>query len=166
MIKMVRLDERLIHGQVAIKWSRHLAVDRIVVANDDAARSELIQQSLLMAAPPTAKVAIRSVEDAITLLSDPRAGKLSILVVVATPEDLLAVASRVPDIARINVGNYGRTANRVDNAPRPSYGPNLYLYPEEAASLQKVVDTGVPVVVQTTPEDNPTNLAGVLATRR
>ena len=37
MIKWVRLDERMIHGQVATKWSRTLGVDRIVVADDTAA---------------------------------------------------------------------------------------------------------------------------------
>ena len=47
MIKLVRLDERLIHGQVAIKWSRHTGVDRIVVANDEAAGNKIIQQSLM-----------------------------------------------------------------------------------------------------------------------
>ena len=69
MIKLVRLDERLIHGQVAIKWSRHTGVDRIVVANDEAAGNKIIQQSLMMAAPATAKVTIRSVADSITLLT-------------------------------------------------------------------------------------------------
>ena len=41
MIKLVRLDERLIHGKVAIKWSRHTGVDRIVVANDEAAGNKM-----------------------------------------------------------------------------------------------------------------------------
>ena len=36
MIKWVRLDERMIHGQVATKWSRTLGVDRIVVADGTA----------------------------------------------------------------------------------------------------------------------------------
>ena len=166
MIKMIRLDERLIHGQVAIKWSRHLAVDRIVVANEDAAQSELLQQSLMMAAPPTAKVAIKTVPEAITLLLDPRAERLSVLVVVATPADLLAVVTGLPAAAKVNVGNYGRTAPRENNTPRPSYGPNLYLYPDEAAVLSQVVATGIPTVVQTTPEDSPTNLATVLANHR
>ena len=40
MIKLFRIDERLIHGQIAIKWSRHTGVDSIVVAND---HSEIIK---------------------------------------------------------------------------------------------------------------------------
>ena len=54
MIAMLRLDERMIHGQVAVKWSRHTEVDRIVVASDEAAASPLTQKALMMAAPPTA----------------------------------------------------------------------------------------------------------------
>ena len=51
MIKLFRIDERLIHGQIAIKWSRHTGVDSIVVANDHAAANVMIQKSLKMAAP-------------------------------------------------------------------------------------------------------------------
>lgn len=46
MIKLFRIDERLIHGQIAIKWSRHTGVDSIVVANDHAAANVMIQKSL------------------------------------------------------------------------------------------------------------------------
>ena len=45
MIKLFRIDERLIHGQIAIKWSRHTGVDSIVVANDHAAENVMIQNN-------------------------------------------------------------------------------------------------------------------------
>ena len=53
MIKWVRLDERMIHGQVATKWSQLLGVNRIIVADDQAASNEIIKKSLMMAAPAT-----------------------------------------------------------------------------------------------------------------
>lgn len=62
MIRLIRLDERMIHGQIAIKWSRHTGVNRIIVANDEAASNDIVKKSLLMAAPSTCKTAIRSVE--------------------------------------------------------------------------------------------------------
>ena len=43
MIKLFRIDERLIHGQIAIKWSRHTGVDSIVVANNNAAANTMIR---------------------------------------------------------------------------------------------------------------------------
>ena len=56
--QIIRIDERLIHGQIAIKWSRHTGVDSIVVANDHAAANVMIQKSLKMAAPPGIKTVI------------------------------------------------------------------------------------------------------------
>ena len=35
MISLMRIDNRLIHGQVALVWTKHLGVNRIIVANDD-----------------------------------------------------------------------------------------------------------------------------------
>ena len=162
MIKLIRLDERLIHGQVAIKWSRHTGVDRIVVANDNAASNPIIQKSLMMAAPNTCKVAIKSVVDAIKLLNDPRAESLKILVIVQTPTDLLEVVTHVNNIPLINVGNYGRVAPKQGSESRRTYGANLYAYDDEVETLKQVIATGIETVYQTTPEDSPENLAKVL----
>ena len=98
MIKLVRLDERMIHGQVATKWSRTLGVDRIVVADDTAAASDIMQKSLMMAAPATCKTAIVTVDKAVSLCNDPRAAGLKILLIVSTPENLLRVAKEVKGI--------------------------------------------------------------------
>lgn len=152
MIKMVRLDERMIHGQIAIKWSRHLDVNRIIVADDEAANNPVIQQSLMMAAPATCKTAIVTVDKAIGLCNDPRAESLTILLIVATPENLLRVAKEVKDIPVINVGNYGRIAAKQGTEARKMYDQNLYLYENEKAVLKQVVATGIRCIMQTTPE--------------
>ena len=72
MIVQLRVDERLIHGQITTAWSRFLDVSRIVVANDRLARDPLTTQTLLMSAPAGKKVAVRTIDSAIQLLSDPR----------------------------------------------------------------------------------------------
>ena len=162
MIKMMRLDERMIHGQVAIKWSRHLSVDRIIVANDGAAANPLIQKSLMMAAPPTCKTAIKPVADAIKLMNDPRAESLKILVIVSTPEDLLKVLDNVKGIPVVNVGNYGRIAPKHGTEMRKTYGPNLYAYDDEVEIFKKVISYGAETIYRTTPEDAPEPLAKVL----
>lgn len=163
MIVMVRLDERLIHGQVAIKWSRHTSVDRIVVVSDEAAGNPVIQKSLMMAAPATAKTAIKSLKDAINLLHDPKAAQHRILVIVSNPADLLEVVKQVQDIPLVNVGNYGRVAGKHGTQVRKSYGSNLYAYEDEVEILKEVIATGIKCVYQTTPDDTPENLEKVLS---
>jgi len=162
MIKMLRLDERLIHGQITIKWSRHLGVDRLVVLSDQAAENELIKKSLLMAAPGNLKAAIKSMDDGIALLKDPRGDQMKILAIAAMPEEVLRIAREVPNIERINVGNYGRVAPKNGLEQRKRYGENLYLYPDEEAVLREILKTGIDVVYQTTPEDAPTPLKNIL----
>ncbi len=162
MIKLLRLDERMIHGQVAIKWSRHLTVDRIVVANDGAAANPIIQKSLMMAAPTTCKVAIKSVEDSIKLLNDPRAAGLKILLIASSPEDVLKLVQNVPDIPKINIGNYGRVASKVNGEDRKAYAANLYAYPDEVETLKKILDCGIETIYQTTPDEQPVPLKKVL----
>ncbi len=162
MIKLIRLDERLIHGQVAIKWSRHTGVDRIVVANDEAAGNMIIQKSLMMAAPSTAKVAIKKVSDAITLLNDPRTEALKILVIVSNPDDLLTILKEVQNIPLVNIGNYGRIAAKKADQQRTVYGHNLYAYPEEVEVFKKILDCKIETVYQTTPEESAEKLEKVL----
>ena len=154
MLKLVRLDARLIHGQIAIKWSRHTGVDRIIVANDAAAENSVIQQSLMMAAPATCKTAIISVDKAIAMMANPKAADHKILLLVNNPDDLLKILTSVKEKPEIvNIGNYGRIAPKVNGAPRKEYRLNLYLYDDEKETLKKVLDLGHKTIYQTTPEE-------------
>ena len=51
MISMIRIDDSLIHGQVAVMWTKQLRISRIVVASDKIAANEIQVNSLKMAAP-------------------------------------------------------------------------------------------------------------------
>lgn len=153
MITFFRIDERLIHGQIAIKWSKHTGVSHIIVANDAAAANPIIQKSLMMAAPSGIKTAIKTIEDSITLLKDPRAGSLKIMVLVNNPKDAVVIIDEVKDIPFVNVGNYGRIAPEVEGKPRKAYGRNIYCNELEVAQFRKLVDTGLKCIYQTTPEE-------------
>lgn len=65
MIKMLRIDERLIHGQVAVVWSKALSITHIIVANDDVVNNELQITSMKMAVPDNIKFIARDVKDRI-----------------------------------------------------------------------------------------------------
>lgn len=159
MISLVRLDERMIHGQVAVKWSRVLNVDRILVANDGAASDSLVKKSLMMAAPNTVKTAIKSVDDAVRILNDPRMEAHKVLVIVSRPEDLLFLAQNVQGINDVNLGNYGRIASKVNGVSRPRIQPNLYLYEEEIEIIKKASELVGKISYQTMPDDQPVSVS-------
>lgn len=51
MIKLVRLDYRLLHGQVVFSWIGHVGAQRIIVVDDDAANDEMKKSALLLSKP-------------------------------------------------------------------------------------------------------------------
>ena len=53
MVKLMRVDDRMIHGQVAIAWSKALEFKVLLVANDEAAASKTQTMALKMAGPPS-----------------------------------------------------------------------------------------------------------------
>lgn len=76
MIVQVRVDDRLIHGQVALVWTKELNASAILVANDGAAKNEVAQMTMKMAIPSGKKLLIRSIKDSINILTDPRGKKI------------------------------------------------------------------------------------------
>lgn len=105
MAVFLRLDDRLIHGQIVTAWSRHLQVKTLMVANDKVAKDELTKAALMMTAPAGMKVTIRSIEETIKLLSDPRAEKMRILLLVDNPKDAVVLVKNL-GIQEVNVGNF------------------------------------------------------------
>lgn len=113
MITMMRVDDRLIHGQVAVMWSKELRIQRIIVASDAIAANELQVSALKMAAPAGVKAAILPIDKAAGVINDPRAKDMRILVISNNPEDLLKVAEKIEEKPVLNVANYGRIGGNL-----------------------------------------------------
>jgi len=156
LIKHFRIDERLIHGQVVLAWSKVCSITHIVVANDSAATNSAISQTLKMATPPGMKPSIKTVKDAIELLNDPRCEPLSILLLVDNPKDAYEVITNVNGIDSLNVGNYGRFNASEEGRVRMAEG--LYANEEDKEWLKKILDTGIDVYVQVTPDKSKTDV--------
>lgn len=107
MIVQIRVDDRLIHGQIAIVWSKHFGTSHIIVANDQAVHNQLQQMTLKMATPTGVKVLIRSVDDSIDVINNPKAKNIRMFVLTNTIADALKIA-RNCEVESINVANVGR----------------------------------------------------------
>lgn len=148
MIKTLRIDERLIHGQVAVTWCSTLNIDRIIVANDAAAKDEITSMSLKMAAPQTVKVAVKGVSDAIDLLKDPRIDRYNILLLVNNPSDALTLVNAIPEIPFVNVGNFGMIS---DKEGRKMLATSLAVSEEELVTFKAITAAKPDSTYQMTP---------------
>lgn len=159
MIASLRIDERLIHGQVAVTWCSALSVDSIVVINEQAAKDEITVMSLKMAAPSTVRVVVKSVEDAIRLLNDPRAQKRTMLLLVKNPQDALQLLKNVSDIPFVNVGNFGMIAT---GEARHQIATSFAVTPQEVAVFKQIVALKPESHYQMTPTLSPQRLGDLI----
>ena len=136
MIVQLRIDERLIHGQITTAWSRYLDVSRIVVASEKLAKDPLTTQTLLMSAPAGKKVAVKTIPDAIKLLSDPRVDTVRVLIIVDNPKDAVALVKALP-ITEVNVANNvkKKSANKVNLTRGVNSDPEDLVYFKELAQI-------------------------------
>ena len=90
-ILMTRVDNRLVHGQVGVTWTRAVKANLIVVANDDAANDEL-QQKLMATTADSSGADIRffTIEKTINVINK-AADRQHIFLVVKTPGDRKSV---------------------------------------------------------------------------
>ncbi len=102
-ILWTRIDNRLIHGQVAVTWSNHVGANLIVVANDEVAKDPLQQSLMDMAVPglDTRYFTIQETIDKIGQASDEQ----KIALIVKTPQDVLKLVRGGVPIRKVNIGN-------------------------------------------------------------
>ncbi|AJH02024.1 hypothetical protein LF65_05513 [Clostridium beijerinckii] len=163
MINMMRVDERLIHGQVAVVWAKHLGVNRIIVANDEVVKNEMQMMALKMAIPSNIKANVKNVDDAIKILNDPRGEKLKIFVVVGSPKDAFRVAESVKGINLINIGNYGRMEQpSASGKKREKLDDTVYVTEEDKKYLRLLAKYDGKVNVQVVPTETEKLLKNII----
>lgn len=151
-IAALRVDDRLIHGQVAMTWTKQLKVNGIVVANDDAANDSTQKMALKMAVPAGIKVLIKPVSEAIRILNDPRAAKMRILVLTRNVKDALTVRKQVGEIEFLNIGNTGRF-DGIDISEKKLLSPTIMLTADEIRNLKELVSIDPKTCMQQVPND-------------
>lgn len=162
-IAALRVDDRLIHGQVAMTWTKHLKVNGIVVANDEAANDNTQKMALKMAVPAGIKVLIKPVDRAIQVLNDPRASKMRILVLTRNVKDALTVRKQIGEIEFLNIGNVGRF-DGVDVSKKQLLSPTIMLTDDEVKYLRELAEIDPKTCMQQVPNDEKKLIKDVIGT--
>lgn len=106
MLKLVRVDERLVHGQVAVGWTSDASANTILVANDEAQKDKIKAMALNLAKPAGVNLYIRSIEESGPIVEKfASAKKAQVLVLVRTVKDALKLIKESNGTIReLNVG--------------------------------------------------------------
>ncbi len=112
MIIQIRVDARLIHGQVVLGWTRELNTPRIIVVDDDAATTDKVTYSTLhmgvQAAGGGLKLWIKTLADAIPLINDPRMDDYRVFLITRYMEVAWEIVRQCPGkVLAVNCANIG-----------------------------------------------------------
>lgn len=163
MVIQIRIDDRLIHGQVALLWTKELNTKGVIVANDNAASNEAVKATLKMACPKTQKLLVKTVEDAARIINDPRGKEMRIFVLTNCVADALSLVRNCPgEIEGVNFANVGRF-DGSDNNTKTNVVTSVALNPSELQAARELVAEGVPAFHQIAPEDPRVSIPGALA---
>ena len=154
MIALVRVDSRLVHGQVVEAWLPHLRVRRVLVADDEVARSQLAGLALRLAVPAPVQVEVR----ALTGLDFApfEEAEEPIFLIVRDLEAVRLARQQGLGASPLNLGNLHFSPGRAQVTP------SLFMSRGDADLLEGLAREGMAVEARAIPREPPLGLGEIL----
>lgn len=133
---MLRVDDNLLHGQVAFSWVKNLRIHTIIIADDKVVNDQFMKMSLGLAKPIGVNLMIESVDDAIKYLQEE--SKLNILVIVGNINNAYRICNQL-SIKYVNIGLI-----RQKNSYCIHY-ESMYLQEKDIEQLKIMLEKGIEI---------------------
>mgnify|MGYP003303826172 CR=1 FL=1 len=155
-ITAVRIDGRLIHGQVANLWTTKLGISRIMVVDDSVTTNAIEKSGLKLATPAGVKLSILSIEKAAANILAGKYESQRVLIIAKKPDRLLKLVELGVPIKKINVGNMSQSDESK------SITRSINVLEEDIENFKQLNEKGVELVSQMVPSDREENFMGLL----
>ena len=149
---LVRIDSRLLHGQVATAWTKSVRPDRIIVVSDNVSKDKLRKNMIIQDAPPGVRANVVPIKKMIEVSKDPRFGATKALVLFENPEDALKAIEGGVDIKTLNIGSMAHSEGKV------AVNKVLSLNEKDVETYDKLNEMGIKFDVRKVPNDSPENM--------
>lgn len=146
-ILLTRIDNRLIHGQVGVTWTMTLGANLIIVADDEVANNEIMQQLMQVTAESSgADVRFFTIQKTIDIIYK-AADRQKIFIVCKTPKEVRRLMEGNVPIKEVNVGNmhFGKGKRQLSK--------KVYVDDQDIEDLKAIRDLGALVYIQDVPGD-------------
>ena len=155
-ITIVRIDDRLVHGQVVESWLPAYRIGRVVVVSDEAATDTTQQALMRLAIPDNVALDVFSANEAAKRVRAMQETAERVMVLAPGPREVLALLEGGARFQKVNVGGLHYCAGRV------RLGKIIFLDEQDKRALQAISAQGVTLEGQTVPSEHRTDLAELL----
>ncbi|HBN05152.1 PTS mannose/fructose/sorbose transporter subunit IIB [Acidilutibacter cellobiosedens] len=145
-IKIVRIDDRLIHGQVVTTWVKQYGIEQIIIVNDLIARDQVQMAVMQLAGPTGVKIVPLTVEKFINAYnSNPI--KRSTMLIFTNPADVEKTLEGGVKIPFLNVGGMKFISGKTWITKAVSIDES------DKNAFKKIMERGIDVQIQMLPND-------------
>ncbi|MGX8832790.1 PTS N-acetylgalactosamine transporter subunit IIB [Amedibacillus sp. YH-ame6] len=144
-IVLTRIDNRLIHGQVATQWCGVVGANLLLVANDNVAHDEFRQGLMNMAAPAYAQTRFFTIEKTCAII-DKASPAQKIAIICENPQDVLKLVEGGVPIKKLNIGNMHMAEGKRQVAT------TVAVDDADVACFKKLQDLGVELEIKRVPD--------------
>ncbi|WP_273838549.1 PTS mannose transporter subunit IIAB [Providencia rettgeri] len=118
VIALARVDDRLIHGQVATRWTKETQVKRIIVVSDEVAKDQVRSTLLKQVAPPGVTAHVVDVAKCIRVYNNPKYAGERVMLLFTNPTDVKRIVEEGVEVKSVNIGGmaYHEGKTMVTNA--------------------------------------------------
>jgi PTS system mannose-specific IIB component len=156
-IVLVRIDDRLVHGQIVQGWLKTIAVDTLLVVSDFIVGNKMQQVLMTMAIPNTIKLDVKSLRDATkAIVSGQYDDKNKVMILLVYPSDVLYMIENGVNFKSLNVGGM----HFIKGKRQLLY--NIYVNDEDIKNLYKIYIRGVEIEGRVLPGDEKVNIISVI----
>lgn len=143
-IKLLRVDSRLVHGQVANNWAGTLGARAILAVSDGAAEDEL-RRTLLLQTGGSVKVHVLTVAKAGRVYRNEKYADLDAIIVVERPADVLRLLDEGIEVDEVNIGGmtFKQGTTQVSQA--------VFASPEDVEAFKAIDARGIKQYLQMVP---------------
>ena len=153
---MIRIDDRLIHGQVLVGWMSSYPIKHLIVGNNHIAANEWERNLLLMAAPSNLDTRVLSLNDTLLYIRQHLDAPDISMILLNSPNDVKKLFEQGLSIMEINVGGIHFDEGRTE------YLPYLYLDMQEVKLFKELIEAGFVFECQDVPNGSKYNLHKLL----
>lgn len=144
MIKLVRCDDRLIHGQCVTLVVPKYGITQIIAIDDDTANNPTLKKIFMMAAPNGVKAVPFTYEEALPRIRKAAASANPTLLLIRVPDLYEKLLADVPELPKdLNVASVPKV---TDDGVLIASG--TYFTPAHIASCNRMADNGVHIWIQ------------------
>lgn len=147
-----RVDERLVHGQVATVWTNSLGAERIMVVNDQVVKDEMQIGVLKMAKPTGVKMSILSKRKAVININEGKYDNEKVFLITRNIQDMADLINEGVDLKTFNVGNVSQKEDST------AIKKSVALTPAEIQVIRDLSAKGVVVTAQMVPSEPNENI--------